>query len=102
MKVVTVVGARPQFIKAAAVSRGSRGQHTGKMYGRMDTLQCAVVLAKMGRFEWEMERRIVRSRQHLSGNAGICPHRPEPAVGADPTVNGWDIFVGTVAQTLAS
>ncbi len=25
--------------------------------GRMDTLQCAVVLAKMERFEWELERR---------------------------------------------
>jgi len=26
--------------------------------GRMDTLQCAVVLAKLGRFEWEIERRL--------------------------------------------
>lgn len=26
--------------------------------GRMDTLQCAVVLAKLDRFEWELERRI--------------------------------------------
>ena len=26
--------------------------------GRMDTLQCAVVLAKLKRFEWEMERRL--------------------------------------------
>lgn len=26
--------------------------------GRMDTLQCAVVLAKLDRFEWEVERRI--------------------------------------------
>lgn len=25
--------------------------------GRMDTLQCAIVLAKLGRFEWELERR---------------------------------------------
>ena len=25
--------------------------------GRMDTLQCAVVLAKLGRFEWELEQR---------------------------------------------
>jgi UDP-2-acetamido-2-deoxy-ribo-hexuluronate aminotransferase len=25
--------------------------------GRMDTLQCAVVLGKLGRFEWELERR---------------------------------------------
>ena len=26
--------------------------------GRMDTLQCAVVLAKLGRFAWEIERRL--------------------------------------------
>lgn len=26
--------------------------------GRMDTLQCAVVLAKLGRFEWEIEKRL--------------------------------------------
>ncbi|MGE8659818.1 MAG: DegT/DnrJ/EryC1/StrS family aminotransferase [Achromobacter sp.] len=26
--------------------------------GRMDTLQCAVVLAKLGRFDWEVEQRI--------------------------------------------
>jgi UDP-2-acetamido-2-deoxy-ribo-hexuluronate aminotransferase len=26
--------------------------------GRMDTLQCAIVLAKLGRFEWEIARRI--------------------------------------------
>jgi UDP-2-acetamido-2-deoxy-ribo-hexuluronate aminotransferase len=25
--------------------------------GRMDTLQCAVILAKLGRFDWEVERR---------------------------------------------
>src|ERR1700761_3656581 len=26
--------------------------------GRMDTLQCAIVLGKLGRFDWEIERRI--------------------------------------------
>ena len=26
--------------------------------GRMDTLQCAILLAKLGRFDWEVERRI--------------------------------------------
>ena len=32
--------------------------------GRMDTLQCAVVLAKLERFEWEIERRIALARRY--------------------------------------
>src|SRR5947199_221821 len=32
--------------------------------GRMDSLQCAVVLAKLGRFEWELERRIARAGRY--------------------------------------
>jgi len=32
--------------------------------GRMDTLQCAVVLAKLERFDWEIERRITIGRQY--------------------------------------
>ena len=32
--------------------------------GRMDSLQCAVVLAKLGRFEWELERRIALARRY--------------------------------------
>ena len=33
--------------------------------GRMDTLQCAVVLAKLGRFEWELaQRRALGARYH--------------------------------------
>jgi UDP-2-acetamido-2-deoxy-ribo-hexuluronate aminotransferase len=33
--------------------------------GRMDTLQCAVVLAKLERFDWELERRILLGKQYL-------------------------------------
>ena len=33
--------------------------------GRMDTLQCAIVLAKLERFDWEIERRIVLGNQYL-------------------------------------
>jgi len=33
--------------------------------GRMDTLQCAVVLAKLERFEWELERRAEIGRFYL-------------------------------------
>jgi UDP-2-acetamido-2-deoxy-ribo-hexuluronate aminotransferase len=31
----------------------------------MDTLQCAVVLAKLERFEWELERRIAIGKSYL-------------------------------------
>jgi len=38
--------------------QGSRYHHTRVgVGGRMDTLQCSVVLAKMERFEWEIEQR---------------------------------------------
>ncbi len=33
--------------------------------GRMDTLQCAVVLAKLERFNWEVEQRIHAGRRYL-------------------------------------
>ena len=33
--------------------------------GRMDTLQCAVVLAKLERFEWELEQRRLRADRYL-------------------------------------
>jgi UDP-2-acetamido-2-deoxy-ribo-hexuluronate aminotransferase len=42
--------------------------------GRMDTLQCAVVLAKLERFEWEIARRLAlgrRYRQELTGVRGL-------------------------------
>ncbi|MHC8396072.1 DegT/DnrJ/EryC1/StrS family aminotransferase [Pseudomonas sp. LB3P93] len=32
--------------------------------GRMDTLQCAIVLAKLERFEWEVEQRIAAGAQY--------------------------------------
>jgi UDP-2-acetamido-2-deoxy-ribo-hexuluronate aminotransferase len=41
--------------------------------GRMDTLQCAVVLAKLKRFEWEIARRVEIGDRYnrLLGEAGI-------------------------------
>ncbi len=33
--------------------------------GRMDTLQCAVVLAKLDRFDWEIEQRIQAGKRYL-------------------------------------
>ena len=38
--------------------QSARYQHTRVgVGGRMDTLQCAIVLGKLGRFEWELEQR---------------------------------------------
>lgn len=42
--------------------------------GRMDTLQCAVVLAKFEQFDWEIEQRIAAGKRYeklLGGNAKI-------------------------------
>lgn len=49
--------------------------------GRMDTLQCAIVLAKLERFEWELDRRReLGARYHrlLAGSpAGLLAVRPD-------------------------
>ena len=49
--------------------------------GRMDTLQCAIVLAKLERFEWELQRRRelgARYAELLSGSAaGLLQVRPD-------------------------
>jgi len=41
--------------------------------GRMDTLQCAIVLAKLNRFDWEVERRIAIGQHYnkLLDDAGV-------------------------------
>jgi UDP-2-acetamido-2-deoxy-ribo-hexuluronate aminotransferase len=44
--------------------------------GRMDTLQCAVVLAKLERFEWELERRAEIGRLYLAKLAGCAVATP--------------------------
>lgn len=45
--------------------QSGRYQHTRiGVGGRMDSLQCAVVLGKLGRFDWEIERRIHLGRRY--------------------------------------
>jgi len=39
--------------------------------GRMDTIQCAVVLAKLERFDWEIDQRIAIGSRYLSMLAGL-------------------------------
>lgn len=48
--------------------------------GRMDTLQCAIVLAKLERFEWELEQRARVAARYdalLSGRIGLVGRMPE-------------------------
>lgn len=46
--------------------------------GRMDSLQCAVVLAKLGRFEWELERRIALAKRYDKLLERFRPIRVKP------------------------
>lgn len=51
--------------------------------GRMDTLQCAVVLGKLGRFDWEVERRLTlgdqyrKMLQEAGARVGLLAVRPD-------------------------
>ncbi|MBK1712246.1 DegT/DnrJ/EryC1/StrS family aminotransferase [Rubrivivax gelatinosus] len=57
--------------------------------GRMDTLQCAVVLAKLERFEWELERRATigaRYRELLAGVEQVTVRPDRNSVYAQYTV----------------
>ena len=48
--------------------------------GRMDTLQCAIVLAKLERFDWEVEQRIkigAEYNQLLTGKVKTVTQRPD-------------------------
>ena len=41
--------------------------------GRMDSIQCAVLLAKLARFDWEIERRIALGRRYDQLVASLAP-----------------------------
>ncbi len=48
--------------------------------GRMDTLQCAILLAKLDRFDWEIEQRLMigaRYNELLAGKAITVVQRPD-------------------------
>ncbi len=58
--------------------------------GRMDTLQCAVVLAKLERFSWEIEQRVKLGNRYLrllNGVPGVMP----PMVRED-RISVWGQF----------
>lgn len=58
--------------------------------GRMDTLQCAITLAKMERFNWELEQRTVAGKRYLE-LLGNIPSAKPPVVRAD-RVSVWGQF----------
>jgi len=57
--------------------------------GRMDTLQCAIVLAKLTRFDWEIERRMELGTRYTQLITANCPlqtaHCQLPTVHSDRT-----------------
>ena len=61
--------------------------------GRMDTLQCAVVLAKLERFEWELERRAEAGALYnrLLDEAGIARVQQKP--GRNSVYAQYTVFV---------
>lgn len=64
--------------------------------GRMDTIQCAIVLAKLDNFDWEVQQRMKIGQQYLdllAGTNGIVP----PVVRKDRT-SVWAQFTVRVEQ----
>lgn len=64
--------------------------------GRMDTIQCAVVLSKLERFDWELERREEIAQRYirsLSGSNAVAP----PVVRPDRT-SAWAQFTVQVER----
>lgn len=64
--------------------------------GRMDTLQCAIVLAKLENFEWEIEQRIAAGNRYLEGLGGAATVIP-PVVRQDRS-SVWGQFTVQVAH----
>jgi UDP-2-acetamido-2-deoxy-ribo-hexuluronate aminotransferase len=53
--------------------------------GRMDTIQCAVLLAKLDRFDWEVERRLAIGRRYTDLLSGLAPEVATLALRPDRT-----------------
>ena len=68
--------------------------------GRMDTLQCAIVLAKFERFEWEVEQRLAlgaRYNELLAGKLPVVVQRP----GRSSVFAQYTVFVDDRAAVQA-
>jgi UDP-2-acetamido-2-deoxy-ribo-hexuluronate aminotransferase len=64
--------------------------------GRMDTLQCAIVLAKLEKFDWEVERRAQLGNQYLKLLEGV-PEVDAAVVRPDRT-SVWGQFTIKVSN----
>jgi UDP-2-acetamido-2-deoxy-ribo-hexuluronate aminotransferase len=53
--------------------------------GRLDTIQCAVLLAKLERFDWELEQRQIVAKRYDALLAGLAPAVRTLAVRPDRT-----------------
>jgi UDP-2-acetamido-2-deoxy-ribo-hexuluronate aminotransferase len=66
--------------------QSGRYQHTRiGVGGRMDSIQCAVVLAKLARFDWEVERRIALGRRYDELLSRLSPRARPIKVKGDRT-----------------
>lgn len=74
--------------------QGTRYRHTRVgVGGRMDTLQCAVVLAKLDRFEWELQRRRSLGARYLDLLRGVNVGLPTVRPDGDPVWAQFTVFV---------
>jgi UDP-2-acetamido-2-deoxy-ribo-hexuluronate aminotransferase len=66
--------------------QSDRYQHTRiGVGGRMDSIQCAVVLAKLPRFDWEVERRIALGRRYDELLSRLAPRARPIKIRSDRT-----------------
>ena len=68
--------------------------------GRMDSLQCAVLLAKLGRFDWELERRAALGRRYDQLLAPLMPRVRPIRVRQDRTSVYAQYTIRTNERTL--
>jgi UDP-2-acetamido-2-deoxy-ribo-hexuluronate aminotransferase len=85
--VFTDDGALAQAMREVRVhGQSGRYNHTRiGVGGRMDSIQCAVVLAKLARFDWEVERRIALGRRYDEVLAPLAPQVRPIRVRGDRT-----------------
>jgi UDP-2-acetamido-2-deoxy-ribo-hexuluronate aminotransferase len=73
--------------------------------GRMDTLQCAVVLAKLERFDWELQRRAGAGARYArlltaSGRRCSCWRCGPTATASGPSTPCWSTSARAVQAAL--